>query len=354
MRSFNSAMMLSDVLAERENHIRIKEELARLEQVREMKYHETMKYNHERILEREENERIQNKCKKLAVAKVQKEQLQAAISRKQAEIEAERHEGFALRMEYQKQLEDDEQAAKADKDREIKALNDTRQAQKYLLELKARNQQLEAAQNLKIEEYARRQEEIETKRRDRQKTIFDEKLKIRQKMIDSQAARLAEMRDTSDKRTEKQCREVADKMDRLEIERREYQDQLRQNMGMERKDAIERKERTALAQREAEKQAAEYMNSLLKKLDEQDHEREIGKKQHAKQIRDELVKQMNEKQQRFEEESALERAVIPKAREIEEERLETFTRYAECLLGEYADQGRNIVPMVNSLKIESQ
>ena len=345
-------MMLSDILAERENQIHIKEELHRLEKVREQKYHEMMRHNHECILEREENERIGRKQKKHEVAKVQKEQLQEAISRKKAEIKNERIDGFALRMAYQKQIEDDDLAAKSEKDRALRALNDSRHAQKYLLELKERARKRDAEQDIKIEEYAHRQEEIEARRRERQRILFDEKLKIRQKMIDTQAARLAEIRDFSDKRTEQECREVRDKMDRLDGERREYQSQLKRNMEVERKNAIERRDQARLGQKETEKIAASYTNAVLKKLEQRDHEREICKNRQAQKMNDELMQQIREKLERHENELDYENAALPKARELEEARLHSFTQYAESVIREYAAEGRNIVPMVNSLKSE--
>ena len=345
-------MMLSDVLAERENQIKIKEELNRLEQIRERKYHEMMRHNHERILEREEHERIRNRERKLAVAKIQEEQLRESVSRKRSEVECERREGFAQRMAYQKQVEDDELATRAEKDRGIKALNDSRQAQKYLIQLKERTRILEAAQDSKIKEYAQRQEAIETKRRDRLKLLFDEKLRIRQKMIDTQAARLAAIRDSADKRTEEQCREVTTKMEKLEVEQREYQLQMIQNMESERKKAIDRKQRERNQQKETEKVAVGYMNAVLKKLDEVERESEVLKTLHAQEIRNELMKQIDEKREQHSKQSEVEHSIPVQARELEDGRLQRFTHYAESVINEYAEQGRNIVPMVNVLRKE--
>jgi len=350
MRSFNSAMMLSDVLAERENQINIKEELRRLEQVRERKYHEMMKHNNERILEREEDERLENINKKLSVAAIQRDQLQEAKARRGAEVIRDKQEGFALRMAYQKQLEDDEIDAKAVKQREIKALNETRQAQKYLMGLKARALEHEALRDQKIEAHAKRQLEVETKRRDRQKFICEEKQRIRQSMIDEQAARLAETKDSSDKRTEEQCRQVTDEMDRLEFERKQYKLELINKIHKETKYAIEKKQQLKVSQEKSEKLAAEYTSAVLARLDDEDHKKEIYKKEETRQRSAALIHQINAARELYEKEKDHDLRNQSEARKLEEARSHAFNESTQSIIREYAQQGRNIMPMINCLK----
>merc|ERR1711972_795408 len=57
MKSFHSKMMLCDVLAEREAQVSLKDELKKLEQVREDRFLEMEKQNYRKMLEREMKEK---------------------------------------------------------------------------------------------------------------------------------------------------------------------------------------------------------------------------------------------------------------------------------------------------------
>ncbi|KAF4697806.1 hypothetical protein FOZ62_016724, partial [Perkinsus olseni] len=52
IKSFHSAMMYSDVLAEREAQVRLKEDLAKLEHLRDQRFEDVAKFNYQRMLER--------------------------------------------------------------------------------------------------------------------------------------------------------------------------------------------------------------------------------------------------------------------------------------------------------------
>jgi len=116
MRSFNSSMMLSDVLAERDNQIRIKEELDRLERIRDTKYDELVKHNYQQLTRREEAEKQKLKEKKNMVAIQQRQQLEEAIAKRKSEIQANKIEGFEIRLRNEKYAQDELLEAQAEKE----------------------------------------------------------------------------------------------------------------------------------------------------------------------------------------------------------------------------------------------
>merc|ERR1719421_2854389 len=75
MKSFHSKMMLCDVLAEREAQVNLKEELNKLEQIREERFLEMERQNYRKMLERELREKEEKEEISKVAAKAQKVQL---------------------------------------------------------------------------------------------------------------------------------------------------------------------------------------------------------------------------------------------------------------------------------------
>lgn len=350
MRVFNSAMMLSDVLAERDNQIKIKEELDRLNRIRELKYDEMGKHNHERMLQREEAEHKERLHKKLEVARVQREQLSDAVEKRRAEIESNKREGFLMRMEYQKQLQDDALDATASKDREIRAMRECQKAQEYLKELKVREKNAASRLDQKIQEHAQKQDEIQLKRKQREKFVFEQKQKIRQDMIDRQATRLAEMRDQADERIQQQCKDAVQAQDRIEFERKEYFNERLRDVQDDRRKAIQRKEQHVIAEISREKEATEYMKLLQAKFEEEDTSVNMTRQRVENQTREYLLSQIREKQAKHDSEAARVSKTRETGAKIEKAQYDEFQDYAEAVIRDYAECGRNVMPMINVLK----
>merc|ERR1719171_1015788 len=96
MKTFHSKMMLCDVLAEREAQVALKEELGKLEQIREERYLEMEKASYRNMLERELREKDNlGKAAKMA-AEMQKTQLKEATDKRLRQIEDDILEGEML------------------------------------------------------------------------------------------------------------------------------------------------------------------------------------------------------------------------------------------------------------------
>ena len=350
MRVFNSAMMLSDVLAERDNQIKIKEELERLNLVRERRYDEMGKHNNDRMLQREETEQKERLKKKLDVARIQREQLKDAVERRRAGISADKREGFLIRMDYQKQLQDDELDAKESKAREIRAMRECQRAQEYLKELKARERNASALMDQKIHEHAKKQEEIQLKRKQRENFVFEQKQKVRQDMIDQQAAKLAQIRDQADVRIQQQCKDAIQTQDKIEFERKDYLNQRLLDVQADRRDAIQRKARLLVEEKGREKQAAGYMNLLHAKFKEEDARAKSIRQQVEHQASEHLLAQIREKQNQRDQEIMKVSNSRDEAAKIEKTKYDEFHHYAEGVIRDYAECGRNIMPMINIIK----
>ena len=70
IKSLHTKMQLSDTLAEREAQVQLKDELNRLEQIREERFLEMDKHNYRKMLERELRERVELEDKQRECTKV--------------------------------------------------------------------------------------------------------------------------------------------------------------------------------------------------------------------------------------------------------------------------------------------
>merc|ERR1712151_890427 len=87
MKSFHSKMMVCDMLAEREAQIGLKDELKKLEHIREDRFLEMEKQNYRKMLEREMKEKETKEELSRLAARAQKEQLAEYKEKKFREIE---------------------------------------------------------------------------------------------------------------------------------------------------------------------------------------------------------------------------------------------------------------------------
>merc|ERR1719194_106279 len=125
MKSFNSKLMHCDVLAEREAQLCLKDELKKLEQVREDRFLEMEKQNYRKMLERELKEKGTKEELSRLAARAQKEQLAEYKEKKFREIEDQMLEGELLRRKAIEDLEAERKAERKRRGMAVQALAET-------------------------------------------------------------------------------------------------------------------------------------------------------------------------------------------------------------------------------------
>merc|ERR1712217_679099 len=206
MKSFHSKMMLCDVLAEREAQVSLKDELKKLEQVREDRFLEMEKQNYRKMLEREMKEKETREELSKIAAKAQKEQREEAMERAYREIEDGMLEGELLRRKAIEDLHGERSAEKKKRDIAIRAMDETMKANEYLKHIKAEDVLRQQREDEKIQQYASRKEKMLKLRKQKEEEVFQQKQAARNKMIEDQAARLSELQNNEDERVESQVK----------------------------------------------------------------------------------------------------------------------------------------------------
>merc|ERR1719230_1129271 len=319
MKTFHSKMMLCDVLAEREAQVALKEELGKLEGIREERYLEMEKASYRNMLERELREKDNlGKAAHMAAA-MQKQQLAETTAKRLRQIEDDILEGEMLRQKASEDLRAERLADKKRRQQAVQALAETQKANAYLKQLRAEDELREQREEEKIREYALRKERVLELRKKREEEVFQAKQAHKQKMIDKQVARLAAMKSNEDERLERQVleKEMKDEMNRLEGEEHEL---------------------------------SCFWKEWCGRLDELDEQEKTQRRLAAKKLAQEQLMQAEVRKRREEEEKRREQTVAVSAQAALEADTLEFHAYAEEQIKKYATEGKNIIPLIKELR----
>jgi hypothetical protein len=350
MKTFHSKMMLCDVLAEREAQVALKEELGKLEQIRDERYLEMEKASYRNMLERELREKDNlGKAAKMA-AEMQKSQLKEATDKHLRQIEDDILEGEMLRQKAAEDLRGERLAEKKRRQQAVQALAETQKANAYLKQLRAEDELREQREEEKIREYALRKERVLELRKKREEEVFQAKQAHKQRMIDKQVAQLAAMKSNEDERLERQVleKEMKDEMMRLEGEerRRKWMEEIDTSRRMQ----VERKRAQTDREKAEEHELSSFWKEWCGRLDELDEQEKTQRRLAAKKLAQEQLMQKEVRKRREEEEKRRESTVAVSAQSALEADTLEFHQYAEEQIKKYATEGKNIIPLIKELR----
>jgi len=350
MKSFHSKMMLCDVLAEREAQVNLKDELNKLEQIREERFLEMERQNYRKMLERELTEQQQRE----AIAKValvtQKQQLAEFKEKQFREIEDSMIEGELLRRKALEDIEEEKKAEGRRRKQAMKAVEETSKANDYLKQIKAEDLLRQAKEEEKIEEYARRKEHMMELRKKKEEEVFAAKQAQRQQIIEKQASRLAALQSDEAERVERQVleKEIADEKKRLDKEEQlqRWQDDITKS----RQQQIARKQEVRDREKTEDRETAQFLGEWCKVLDKQEKEEQLIKKSALTRLASEHKKQVEIQRRRKTEAKRIDDQVAIRAKNAMEADTVEFHGYAEACIREYAEEGKNVIPLIKELR----
>ncbi|CAD7956081.1 unnamed protein product [Amoebophrya sp. A120] len=350
MKSFHSKMQYSDCLAEREAQVQLKDELSRLEQIREERFLDIEKHNYRKMLERELREKMEYEDKLGKATVVQKQQLLEAKTKRLAFIEEDILEGELLR---KKAAEDAEQERKNILKRRAEAtlaLVETQKANAYLKSCREEDDKRKDREQRKINEYAADKERQMQLRKARLKEIHDNKMEIQNRLIERQAAQLKAAANAEDARIEGEVlqKQLADEKKRLAKEARLQQ--MADDVDKSRQQQIKRKVLQRQTEKKEEVEMTQFWSQWCKHLENEERQEEGLKFEAAKKLQAEHRKQMAQNKTKRNHDRETELLVVEKAQQaIEMDSLEYY-KYAEAMIREYAEDGKNVIPLIKELK----
>jgi len=350
MKSFHSKMMVCDVLAEREAQISLKDELQKLEHVREDRFLEMEKQNYRKMLEREMKEKETKEELSRLAARAQKEQLAEYKEKKFREVEDQMLEGELLRRKAIEDLEAERKAERKRRGMAVQALAETQKANDYLKQIKAEDSLRQQREEEKVQEYAARKEKLLELRKQKEDEVFQQKQNARNQMIDAQAKRLAEMASNEDQRIEAQVKKKEQDDENKRLAKEESHRRWMADITKSRALQVARK----TAEREREKyedaETAKFLQDWCKVLDKQEADEIELKKDAARKLSMDHKKMTEIQRRKTEQDKIQEGEVALKAkRAIEADTIE-FHSYAENIIRDYSDEGKNVIPLIKELR----
>jgi len=350
IKSFRSKMMLSDVLAEREAQIELKEELQKLELIRDERYLEMDRQNYRKMLERELKEKKDLEDLTADQSQQQRIQREKKAQRKKEEHERNMHEGMLMRQRAIEDLDAENEIQKRHREIQVKELKERQQETKYQLDVKQSETLRAQKEAEKIEEYAVEKERILRLRKAKEKEITHEKIESQNRLIEIQTKKLAEMTSNEDERIHGQVEDKRLREDQVaakkEANRKEMAEQIDKSRRTQIKRKKEERERNVLEDLEV----AEFWCEWTKQLDSDQKADELARRRAAQQLARDQLKQVEMKRRRGREERRLEDKIASRAKvRLDNDALE-FHSFAEDVIREYATDGKNVIPMVKELR----
>lgn len=350
IKSFHSKMMLCDVLAEREAQVSLKDELKKLEHIREDRHLEMEKQNYRKMLEREMKEKETKEELSRIAAKAQKQQLADFKEKRFREVEDSMLEGELLRRKALEDLEGERNAEKGRRNQALRAQTETMQANEYLKQIKAEDQLRQQQEEEKIQQYAARKEKMLQLRKKKEEEVFQQKQRARNLMIEAQARRLADMQNDEDERVEKQVQQKAADDERRRQEKADRLAKWEADVQASRAAQLERKRQQRERERAEDVETARFLGEWCKVLDHQEQEELEMKKAATRKLAQEHKKHVEVGLRRKEEEKKQEAMVAIHAKKALEADTVEFHTYAEKCIRGYSEEGKNVIPLIKELR----
>jgi len=350
MKSFHSKMMMCDVLAEREAQVGLKEELKKLEQIREDRFLEMEKQNYRKMLEREMKEKETKEELSKIVSVAQKEQLAEYKEKRFQEVEDQMLEGELLRRKALEDLEAERQAEAKRRDMAVKAQKETQKANVYLKQIKAEDMLRQQKEEEKIQDYAVRKEKMLMLRKQKEEEVFQQKQAARNAMIDAQAKRLAELQNNEDARVEGQVKAKEADDEKKRLEKLEMMQRWGEDIQRSRQAQIDRKKAARARDKAEDAETAKFLSEWCKVLDKQESEENHLKDQAARKLAQEHLKQAEIQRTKKNDERHADLSVAGHAKKVMEADTLEFHSYAEKCIRDYSAEGKNVIPLIKELR----
>lgn len=350
IKSFHSKMMHCDVLAEREAQVGLKNELGKLEQIREDRFLEMEKQNYRRMLEREIKEKqTREELNKMAVS-AQKQQLAEFKEKRFQEIEDQMLEGELLRRKAIEDLDGERNAEKRRREQAVNAMDQTMQANEYLKQIKAEDMLRQQREEEKIQEYALRKEKLLQLRKAKEHEVFSQKQEKQNIMIEAQSKRLSEMQNNEEERVERQVAEKEANDEKKKLDKEEAKRRWEEDIQRSRKAQIERKSQQRQRERAEDAETAKFLGEWCKVLDGQEKEENEAKRGAAVKLSQGHIQHSDSKKKKEGSSKKQEEHVAIHARKAIEADTVEFHQYAEKAIREYSAEGKNVLPLIKELR----
>jgi len=350
VKAFQSALLMSDTLKDREAQILIAQRKKEINQTIDENWQKVEKENMKAYDEREEEKRKIEIEKTRINQQILKGQHNEAKMRYFKRLQEQVIEGELIKFKAQEAIEKQKAEERARKEKLLEAHEETRKGNEILKELKRQEKLKELEQEKEIEEFAKKKEAIVGMRRYREELRFKEKQAARQKIIDAQVEALRKMKNREDEILNKHIKEAEIKAEENERIKQEKKEQLVQEIDKQIAITLAKRQEEKTKQKTEEKNFQEFWQKKNQELEDREVADKNAYKERCVRLQDYHRKQSVQKQRKLEEEIAKEFDDALRMQAAIQDEEKTFNSYAEMCIKQWDDKGKNVKPLLLQLE----
>lgn len=345
VKALHSKMMLTDVLQEREQQLKMKSLRQAREVATEEKWYNTQQEAIRKMDAEEDAREAEDRAKKAEVARIRAQQIGLQRERQEAKNREHAAEADMMRSALASDMEAERRRRNEDAANAAQMRAEFVEANRYLQQQKEEEAQILSAEEERMYQYALRKEHDLLERRTREEDRFNARQTWRQQLIDKQIAKLTDLNVANNARLEAQAVEVQKKaMDaRAKVDEKRKDDLLIAHMSRQQQMRwkAERK-----AQEEADaKHYASAQQALNAQLREEEAQNIRATFERNKANDSFLFKQMAQKRDLMEDEKQEDLLQAEMSAQWQGDDDAIFGQYAQLCLDEYVAAGKNPRPI---------
>jgi len=318
------------------------------------------KFFHKQVIETVKRDKLAEQKKQEAyeakqakVAQIQREQLNAQIDRNLGKLIQDKKDGektVALaKLALEKELQEKKDRLRIARQNRMEMVKANEEA----AVIKAKQRQLELAEQEKIKRHAAEKERVTGRRKKHLQLKHDQKQKQIQVMIDRAVEHLENTKNTEDARLERAVEQRRAKEDAARKAKAERREQERIAIDKSRQHQLARKRQLAEAEKQADRKMAQQWMQNNKKLVAKERQKEQIISKRNRNNAAVLKKTATDLQTKTKAEREATKAHYCKLYEEQDREHDKFDRYVEKEIAKYAKDGKNVKALAHALRKES-
>jgi len=350
VKAFQSALLLSDALKEREAQVAINKRRKEIDVMIEERYVDMDKQTMKEFDEREVEKVRLEELKRQEQQKVLKEQHDQFKLKNIKKMQEEKIEGEIIKIKTQEALEREREEERKRKQKLLDTQEEIKLGNELLQEIRHQEKLKEMQKDREIAAFAKKKEEIMEMRKLREDLKFKERQDARQKIIDTQIIQLKLLKNKEDEILNKNIKEAEIKAEENERIKKEKREQLVKEIDSQITLTLEKRRVEKDKKKVEDKNFQEFWKNKNKELEEKENTDKEAFKARCKNLQEFHNKQAGQKQKQMETDMLKEfddALKMKAAMELEEK---TFQSYAQKCLVEWDDNGKNVKPLLLELQ----
>jgi hypothetical protein len=349
MKNLRSQQLYADVLNDREYQVNEKNKRANMEKERDEKY-----LNIQAMLlsegDRKEEIEIKKRSEKNAlIARQQQDQLEEFKCTYINQLKGEKREGGMIKRKVADDLvKEKEEAARRRREAKQAAI-DTKIANEQLKQIRLERLKEEEKEEDKRQKEAEHKEFLMQRREKQEQLRFEEKLRIKQVMIDKATKQLLDLKNSNDNREENQAQEVRAAEDAEMERRRQRREKQQQAIDRSRQMQLDMRTQKKTRESDANQQMAVHWRERNEQVEEEEQAEDMERVNRNVKVKNYLKRQMDEKRRIKMEDRAMQLMSDQETKKMMDEEDARYVKLASAELEGAAMEGKNTIPLAKAM-----